>query len=400
MAVLAAAIALTGCRTTEYERIELSGIPQSTADPGIVIEQDGDMKGEEESMLKLPGVTEAPETDTEAVTEEEADAGADVPMDTAGKNTLLFGGDVLLSSHVLSAYQKAGGISGVLDEGYRSVIWDAGFFMVNEEFPFSSRGIQAADKEYTFRLEPERVSIFREMGIDAVTLANNHALDFGEDALLDSVATLDGAGILHTGAGADLSEARKPVVTVLDGQETAVIGATRVVPESSWAAGKNHAGMLSSYDATALLEEVRAQKESGKFVIVYVHWGVEKDEKPQEYQRTLGQQYINAGADLVIGAHPHVLQGIEYYKGKPIVYSLGNFVFGSTIPRTMLLEVKLEKDGGGQSAVHLRLIPGTSGAGYTRMLTDSAKLQEFYRYIESISFGVTLMEDGSVIPQQ
>ena len=131
--------------------------------------------------------------------------------------------------------------------------------------------IRDRDKEYTFRLEPERVSMFQEMGIDAVTLANNHALDFGQEALLDSVAVLDGAGILHTGAGANLTEARKPVEIVIDGQRIAVIGATRVIPESSWAAGKNHPGMLSSYDATELLKEIRAQKDEGKLVIVYVH---------------------------------------------------------------------------------------------------------------------------------
>lgn len=71
-------------------------------------------------------------------------------------------------------------------------------------------------------------------------------------------------------------------------------------------------------------------------MVVLIHWGIEREEKPQEYQRALAKRYIDAGADLVIGSHPHVLQGIEYYKGKPIFYSLGNFVFGSSIPKTML----------------------------------------------------------------
>lgn len=389
--VLAAAGMLTGCQRHEYERIELgsSAIGNSTlGSSSIVIEQ-----------------TEAALDETQAETP--AEISMETPMETSENVTLLFGGDVLLSNHVLNAYENAGGIHGVVDEGYRGIIQGADFFMVNEEFPFSSRGVQAEDKQFTFRLEPERVTLFQEMGIDAVTLANNHALDFGVDALLDTCDTLDAAGILHTGAGANLSEARKPVKLELQGQQIAIIGATRVIPESGWAAGKNHPGMLSSYDATALLEEVRTQKQDGNFVIVYVHWGVEKDEKPQEYQRTLGQQYIDAGADLVIGSHPHVLQGIEYYKGKPIVYSLGNFVFGSSIPRTMLLEVTLPaasemgsglSEAGNGAVPQLRLIPGTSGAGYTRMLTDSGKIQEFCRYMESISFGVTVQEDGIAAP--
>nr|WP_243009238.1 CapA family protein [Clostridium sp. AM58-1XD] len=333
-------------------------------------------------------------------------SGTDEGGDPAGEQessqhvTLLFGGDVLLSDHVLNAYEKAGGIHGVLDEGYRQAIQEADFFMVNQEFPFSDRGTQAEDKQFTFRLPPERVSIFQKMGIDGVTLANNHALDFGQDALMDSAAVLDAAGILHTGAGENLDQAKEAVTVNIRGMNIAVIGATRVIPESSWAAGKNHTGMLATYDPAVLLEEIKELKEKNDYVIVFVHWGVERDEIPQDYQRILGQQYIDAGADLVIGSHPHVLQGIEYYKGKPIVYSLGNFVFGSSIPRTALLRVTLpeseEKTAGGDIAepaetkgIVMQLIPGTSGAGFTRRLTDEEKLQEFYNYMEGISFGVT-----------
>lgn len=391
--IILAATVLTGCQAHKYDRIELEASVQEEIHINI-----NDGSGDEDAGIVIDQEPVGKESISQDIIGKAPSGQENVDGDVSGQDaaTLLFGGDVLLSSHVLNAYQNAGGIHGVLDEGYRKVIRDAGFFMVNEEFPFSSRGVQAEDKEYTFRLEPERVSMFQEMGIDAVTLANNHALDFGQEALLDSVAVLDGAGILHTGAGANLTEARKPVETVIDGQRIAVIGATRVIPESSWAAGKNHPGMLSSYDATELLKEIRAQKDEGKLVIVYVHWGIERDENPQEYQRTLGQQYIDAGADLVIGSHPHVLQGIEYYKGKPIVYSLGNFVFGSSIPKTMLLEVKLPEE---DAPLRLCLIPGTSGAGYTRMLNDAGKLQEFYQYIESISFGISIGADGTVIPQ-
>ena len=307
--------------------------------------------------------------------------------------SLLFAGDVLLSNHVLQAYQKAGGISGVLDEGYRLQIGQADFFMVNEEFPFSSRGVAAADKQYTFRLAPEWVSILQEMGVDGVTLANNHALDFGQEALLDTCEVLDQAGILHTGAGVNLAAAKEPVIMEKNGIRVGIIGTTRVIPVAGWAAGNSHPGMLSTYDPTVVLAEIEELKEYCDFVVVMVHWGIERDEKPQEYQRTLGKQYIDAGADLVVGSHPHVLQGIEFYDGKPIVYSLGNFVFGSSIPRTMLFQVSLSADSG---QMNYRLLPGTSSAGYTRMLTDAGKLQEFYQYMEQISFGVTFDEQGGI----
>ena len=311
--------------------------------------------------------------------------------------SLLFAGDVLLSSHVLQAYQKAGGISGVLDEGYRLQIGQADFFMVNEEFPFSSRGVAAADKQYTFRLAPEWVSILQEMGVDGVTLANNHALDFGQEALLDTCEVLDQAGILHTGAGVNLAAAKEPVIMEKNGIRVGIIGTTRVIPVAGWAAGNSHPGMLSTYDPTVVLAEIEELKENCDFVVVMVHWGIERDEKPQEYQRTLGKQYIDAGADLVVGSHPHVLQGIEFYDGKPIVYSLGNFVFGSSIPRTMLFQVSLSADSG---QMNYRLLPGTSSAGYTRMLTDAGKLQEFYQYMEQISFGVTFDEQGGILARK
>ena len=99
----------------------------------------------------------------------------------------------------------------MLDQGYLSAIQSADYFAVNEEFPFSSRGTQAPDKQYTFRLAPEKVSMFKEMGIDAVTLANNHALDYGTDALLDTCEILDQAGIAYR-AGKDLDTAKQPVL--------------------------------------------------------------------------------------------------------------------------------------------------------------------------------------------
>ncbi|MFR3650066.1 MAG: CapA family protein, partial [Enterocloster aldenensis] len=146
----------------------------------------------------------------------------------------VFAGDILLSDHVLGAYNKAGDISGVVDGTFRSVIDSSDVFMANEEFPFSSRGTAAADKQFTFRLPPEKVSIFQELGIDIVTLANNHALDFGTDALLDTCHTLDQAGIYRVGAGANLDEAKRPVIMEIKGKKIGFLGASRVIPVGSW----------------------------------------------------------------------------------------------------------------------------------------------------------------------
>ncbi len=315
--------------------------------------------------------------------------------------TLLFGGDVLLSDHVLGAYERGGGIAGVLGEGFLEEMRQADIFMVNQEFPFSSRGEQAPDKQYTFRLPPEKVSIFQEMGIDIVTLANNHALDFGTDALLDSCAVLDSAGICRVGAGS-LEEAQAWKTMEVKGKRIAFLGVTRVIPVAEWAATAYNPGMFSTYDPTRVLEQIQAAKGENDYVVVYVHWGIEKEEYPEDYQKTMGRQYIDAGADLVIGSHPHVLQGIEYYKEKPIVYSLGNLVFGSSIPKTMLLRAELSEE-----TMELSIIPGTSSAGFTRELTDEGEKQAFYRYFQQLSDGISkesgdraggirIREDGSL----
>lgn len=305
--------------------------------------------------------------------------------------SLLFAGDIYLSEHVLNAYERGGGIEGVLDSGFLQTIEQADIFMANQEFPFSSRGTPETDKQFTFRLPEEKVSIMQEIGPDIVALANNHALDYGSEALSDTIRVLDEAGILHAGAGENLDEAKALKTIEAGGKTFGFLAASRVFPKGYWAAGPDHPGMLTAYDSTVLLEEIQKAKESCDFLTVYVHWGIERRTEPESYQRTLGQQYIDAGADLVIGSHPHVLQGIEYYKGKPIVYSLGNFIFGSSIPKTALLAA--EWDG---ETTRLSLIPGTSSAGYTRMLTDEKGKAEFYDYMTGLSFGAAVDENGRV----
>lgn len=303
---------------------------------------------------------------------------------------LLFAGDVYLSDHVLEAYDAVGGIDGVLSQGYQTEIQAADYFVTNEEFPFSTRGTPAPDKQFTFRVHPEKVKLMQEMGIDLVTLANNHALDYGRDAMLDTIDTLDHAGIRHVGAGKNLAEARKPAIVELNGRTFAFIGATRVYPEADWAAGTDSAGMFSAYDGgAALAEEVKAVKQQADFVIAYVHWGIEREEMPNEVQKSIAHRLVDAGADLVVGAHPHVLQGLEYYQGVPIAYSLGNFVFGSSIPSTALLQADVDDEG-----IRLRLIPGTSAAGYTRKLDDAEKIAAFYEKMSGLSSGVKIDAAG------
>lgn len=355
-------------KSQTQERIAYETSPETVY---IGVEQEG------ENQIVLEEAETLLEDMTEEASEETAEGGAQ--PEALEPVSLLFAGDVYLSNHVLNAYDQAGGIQGVLDEAIRREITEADYFMVNQEFPFSDRGTAAEDKQFTFRLPVSRVPMMQEMGIDMVTLANNHALDFGTDALLDTCAALEQAGIRYVGAGPDLETAKRLETVEIKGKTIGFLGATRVIPVYSWTAGKGTPGMFSAYDPAPVLEAVKQAKERCDYLVIYVHWGVEKSEQPEAYQRTMGRQFIDAGADLVIGSHPHVLQGIEYYRDKPIVYSLGNFVFGSSIPRTMMLKAVLGEEG-----VQLEMIPCQSAAGYTTMVTDTARIQEFHQQMESL----------------
>lgn len=348
------------------------------------------------------------ETDTDGQVESEQGDGVELGVEMQGQDesgkleadlgendsnecSLLFAGDIYFSNHVLNAYDRVGGIGGVLGESLRETIAESDIFMANLEFPFSDRGTQAADKQFTFRVSPSRVSILQEIGPEIVTVANNHALDYGTDALLDTCDTLDSAGILHVGAGKNLEEAKQPQIIEKNGKKIGFLGASRVFPTGGWAAGSSHPGMFSAYDTASVVQEIQKVKKECDYLVVYVHWGIERNTQPEAYQREMGHQYIDAGADLVVGSHPHVLQGIELYHGKWILYSLGNFVFGSSIPETMLVQASV--DAQGETA--LSIVPATSSAGYTREL-DVGKKEAFYQKIQGLSDGVQIDENGKV----
>lgn len=304
--------------------------------------------------------------------------------------TMVFSGDILLSSYVLNNYENSG-ITGVLSEELLGEMQNADITMVNEEFPFSTRGTQAPDKQYTFRVDPSYVKILQEMGIDVVTIANNHALDYGKEALSDTFSTLDGAGIAYVGAGESKERAAEPYVVEMNGKTFGFLAASRVIPEVSWNIDNQQPGMLCTYDSAELCEAIRKTKETCDYVVVYVHWGIERENTPQDYQRQLGKAYIDAGADMVIGSHPHVLQGIEYYNGKPIVYSLGNYVFNQDIGSTVLLKATVTPE----NETSLQLIPAYASGAKTQK-KDEAGSAELYQFMEEISYDISVSEDGIV----
>lgn len=352
--------------------------------------------GEEKERETTPAQSQAEESidipeEKEELPESEREAeGENAEEESAEEVTMVFSGDILLSSYVLDNYNSSG-INGVISEGLQSEMQKADLTMVNEEFPFSTGGTQAPDKQFTFRADPSYVKILQEMGIDVVTLANNHALDYGTEALSDTFKTLDDANIAYVGAGDRKERAVQPYVTKMGGKTFGILAASRVIPVVSWNIDNQQPGLLCTYDSTALCEGIKRAKESCDYVVVYVHWGIERENIPQDYQRSLGKAYIDAGADMVIGSHPHVLQGIEYYNGKPIVYSLGNYIFNQDIENTVLLKATVLPD----NETTLQLLPAYA-AGAKTQEKDESRSAELYRFMEEISYDISVGADGKV----
>lgn len=250
----------------------------------------------------------------------------------------------------------------ITENPLHAILREADIGFANLEVPLSDRG-EPADKPIAFRSNPDLASELSRLGLDIVSFANNHSLDYGIHALLDTIAAVEETGVAVAGAGSDLNQAMTP--RMIDGGDvrTAFLAFCSTLPVGSSATDARpgvapirvQASILadapvfeeqpgtSPYIRTeAVTEDVeraraaiaRAQR-SADAVIVSIHWGVPPGWAAPfqgvltDYQQPLGHALVDAGADLVLGHHPHTLHGIEIYRGKFIAYSIGNFVFHS-----------------------------------------------------------------------
>jgi poly-gamma-glutamate synthesis protein (capsule biosynthesis protein) len=199
----------------------------------------------------------------------------------------------------------------------------------NLEAPFlaDTTGAVRAAKTYTFAVPPRHAAVLTAGGFGALTLANNHILDFGLPGLAATTRLLDSLGLAHAGTGPDRARAHRGVVVERGGCRIALLAYNHVFPEDFWA-GRDRPGTAHA-DDEGLAREVEEAAGRADLVVVCFHWGAEGMETPKEYQRILARLAIDHGADLVIGHHPHVVQPLEWYRDRLIAYSLGNFIFAS-----------------------------------------------------------------------
>lgn len=358
--------------------------PASTPDDGAQINTETTESGEASAA---DGTEEMQEN------EETAGTQSGSPQDAASGResaTIVFAGDVLIAA-AMENYYDTEGVTRLVSEELLAEMQNADICMVNNEFQFSTRGTPMEDKQYTFQTDPKYVQILLDMGVDIVSLANNHTIDFGLEALQDTFATLDDAGILYAGAGETRERAKELQIIEVNGMKFGFLAATRVIPVAEWNVDIRQPGLFATYDDTRLVECIELAQEECDFLAVYVHWGLEREAYPQEYQRVIARHCFEAGADLVIGAHPHVLQGIEFMEGKPVFYSLGNYVFSQTISRTALVKAEVWPDG----EVSYSLIPAYAAEGKTQMF-EGEDAQALFDYMNEISTQDYVDKDGSI----
>lgn len=312
--------------------------------------------------------------------------------------TLAFTGDVNFAEDYVTTKHMDASKNGIYDcfsKDLLEIMNGVDVMMVNNEFTYSRRGTPLAGKAYTFRANPSRVDLLDVLGTDIVNIANNHVYDFGPDALIDTIDTLDQAGIPHVGAGENLEEACKPYYFVCNGRKIAIVAATQIERTLDYTkeATENTPGVLKTLEPDKFVEVIEKAEKNSDYVIAVVHWGTEGDSNYGRDQYNLARAFADAGADAIIGGHTHCLQGFEIMDEVPIIYSLGNFWFSSSLQDTGLAKVTIDKDGG----LTLSFIPCVQKDTRTYLVTEEQEKQRIWNFMQEHSAqGVEVTRDGIV----
>lgn len=314
---LAAAVLLAACGS--------SGSPEATAAPPPGTEHDGTGSPGGTGAERADAPTSSspdgpPTTPAPTTTTRDPALGSGAPV------TIAFGGDVHFEKMIRS---KLDADPASVMAPVAGLLGGADLAVVNLETAVTTRGTPAP-KSFTFRAPDTAFDALRAAGVDAVTMANNHGLDFGPVGLEDSLAAEQAKGFPVVGIGHDQDEAFSPWITEVKGQRIAVIGATQVLDSnliSAWTATDDQGGLASAKLVDRLLEEVRTARGEADTVVVFLHWGTEKQTCPNERQRELAPLLVEAGADVVVGSHAHRLLGGGRLGDAVVHYGLGNFVF-------------------------------------------------------------------------
>ena len=305
-------------------------------------------------------------------------------------------GDINLADdwHTMKAAStKAKGIYDCISAEVVKELQSADISVINNEFVFSDGGDRQANKAYTFRAKTANISMLEAFGADLANLANNHTYDFKESGLMDTIRTLESYGLETMGAGANLAEAKTIQYYVANGKKIAFVSATEIEKYYKFTkeATETEAGVLKTLDPTIYKQVIAEAEKNSDYVIASVHWGTEGSYKYNSSQYNLAKGFVEAGADAVIGGHPHRLQGVEYIDGVPVCFSLGNFWFSTGTLYTTIAQIQIDDEG----ELSLRMIPCKQQNLTTTMLAGEEAVS-FYKFMADISKNVVIDKDGFI----
>lgn len=404
MVVGGLAVVLLGKKSTDALYVSVS---EPSLNEMVSDEIEGQIvsEGENDEVIELSVATPEPTATPEPLSLYEqalvdyADQERTSVIETASEEsvTITFAGDILFDPGyaIYSNYKSTGyDLTRCIGNDVLSQMRSADIMMVNNEFPYSDRGAPQPEKTYTFRAPTSTVSLLDDMGVDIVSVANNHTFDYGEDAFIDTLTTLENADMPYVGAGMNIEEAVKPYYFIANGMKIAFIGATQIERNSNpdtRGATESLPGVFRCLNPDKLCEVISEAKQESDFVILYIHWGTENTDQIDWCQAEQDNLYVEAGADIIIGDHPHCLQEIGYINGVPIVYSLGNFWFNSKTVDTCMVTLTLNSGG----IDSIKFIPCLQSGCTVKDLSESEQ-QRIITYMNSISSTAYIDENGYV----
>lgn len=310
---------------------------------------------------------------------------------------LAFAGDILFDdeySIMANMKQRPNRIFDTFSPELLEEMTGADIFMLNNEFPYTLRGEPTPEKKFTFRADPETAGYLVDMGVDIVSLANNHAYDYGEISLLDSLDTLTEMEMPYVGAGRNIEEASRPFYFETYGMKIGFLSSTQIErldnPDTREAT-ENSAGVFRSWNGDLLYEKTAETAKNCDFLVVYVHWGSENTTELDWAQKEQAKMLVQSGADLIIGDHPHCLQGMEILEGVPVFYSVGNFLFNSKTLDTCLIKATV-KEGKLSS---IQFLPVLQKGCKAELLSGSEKARVL-EYMKTLSPGIVIDAEGYI----
>lgn len=327
-------------------------------------------------VASLAACSSAPEKEplSKQVDQQAAVVPTEKPTPERRPYTISFGGDVhfegILRPRLSNPRTALGPIASVLRK--------ADLAMVNLETAITTGGTPAPGKQFTFRAPTSTFTALKAGGVDVVSMANNHGMDYMESGLADSLAAIKRSKFPVVGIGKDAAEAYKPFRKTVNGNRVAIIGATQVLDAEfiqSWTAKADKGGLASAKEEASLLRAVRQARKNSDTVIVHLHWGTEMQNCPNPAQLSLAPKLVKAGADVVVGGHAHILLGSGYLGNAYVSYGLGNFVFYNSNPATTGRTGVLTLTINGRKVLKDTWTPATIQGGVPIPMTGAARTQ-------------------------